>query len=166
MNLFIASELQWQAKGVKVRQETRYPDEARTQLKLAVEKPVELGVCIRRPHWANQGFRIQVNGEAVETNAAPGSFVVVKRTWNDGDTVTVEMPFALRTESFRDNPQRFAVLHGPLVLSAEIQTGPPFPAIVGETTAMLASLQTRRRETFDIQRGGGSVPCTWRRKGR
>ena len=32
VNLFIASELDWKGRGLKVRQETRYPDEGATRL--------------------------------------------------------------------------------------------------------------------------------------
>lgn len=154
VNLFIASELRWREKGLKVRQETGYPDEARTQLKLLVEKPVELQVGIRRPAWASQGFQIRVNGEAVAADAEPGSFAVVQRTWNDGDTLTVEMPFALRTEGFRDNPQRFAVLYGPQVLCAEIESGPPFPAVVSDVATLLESLKPVRGKPSTFRAAG------------
>ena len=42
VNLFIASELNWKAKGLKVRQETKYPEEATSRLVFTREKPVEL----------------------------------------------------------------------------------------------------------------------------
>ena len=42
VNLFIASELNWKAKGLKLRQETRYPEEAASRLMFTCEKPVEL----------------------------------------------------------------------------------------------------------------------------
>ena len=51
------------------------------------------------------------------------------------------MPFTLRTEGFRDNPRRFAFMHGPLVLAAQVAPGKPFPVIVAEEKQLLASLQ-------------------------
>ena len=46
VNLFIASELDWTEKGVKVRQETRFPEEPKTTLTIGAAKPV----ATRPPH--------------------------------------------------------------------------------------------------------------------
>ena len=51
------------------------------------------------------------------------------------------MPFSLHTEGFRDNPNRLAFLHGPLVLCTEVDTNQPVPAIVTEPGELLAALQ-------------------------
>ena len=51
------------------------------------------------------------------------------------------MPFTLRTEGFRDNPRRFAFMHGPLVLAAQVAPGKPFPVIVADESQLLASLR-------------------------
>jgi len=130
VNLFIASELNWKAKRLKLRQETKFPLEPSTRLVLTCEKPVELSLNIRRPSWVAAGFEVRVNGDGEAAAFAPGSYVVLKRTWKSGDTVEVSMPFSLRTEGFRDNPRRLAFLHGPLVLCAEVRQGEPIPAIV------------------------------------
>ncbi|HEU5101260.1 MAG TPA: beta-L-arabinofuranosidase domain-containing protein, partial [Roseiflexaceae bacterium] len=44
VNLFIASELTWQDKGVFVRQETRFPEQDTTRLTLRCERPIRLGI--------------------------------------------------------------------------------------------------------------------------
>src|SRR6266404_4839343 len=139
VNLFIASELNWKAKGLKLRQETKYPDEASTKLLFTCEKPVELSLQVRHPFWATQGFDVRVNGQKLPSSSQPGSFATITRTWKTGDTVDIAMPFGLRIEAFKDNADRFAFLDGPLVLAAELDTRKPFPAIVAEKPALLAS---------------------------
>jgi DUF1680 family protein len=141
VNLFIASELNWQARGVKLRQETKYPEEAASRLVLSCEQPAEWSLRIRHPWWATAGLEIRVNGQLQAVAGQPGSYAVVTRTWNEGDTVELAFPFTLRTEGFRDNPRRFAVLHGPLVLCAEVEAGQPRPAVVAEPSQTLASLK-------------------------
>ena len=42
MNLFIASELDWKERGIKVRQETEFPITGTTKLTFTCEKPVDL----------------------------------------------------------------------------------------------------------------------------
>lgn len=120
VNLFIASEVDWDTMGFTVRQETRFPDEAKTRLVISAMAAKEATLCIRWPSWVTQGFQIAVNGDSVPLSGQPGQFVTVRRMWHDGDTVSVELPMSLRTEGFRDNPQRFAFLCGPIVLAAEL----------------------------------------------
>lgn len=133
-NLFIASELRWPALGLVLRQETKYPGQGRTRFVFACEQPIPLRFQIRHPYWATAGFDIRVNGARQADESGPGSYAAVARNWNNGDTVEVSMPFSLRTEGFRDNPRRVALMYGPLVLCAESPADPegPCPAIVND----------------------------------
>ncbi len=141
VNLFIASELNWKAKGLKLRQETKYPDETATKLVLTCDQPVQLSLQLRRPFWATNGFEVRVNGEKQSAAAEPSGYATLTRSWHSGDTVDITIPFGLRIEAFRDNTNRFAFLDGPLVLCAEVDTRKPLPAIVAEQPALLASLK-------------------------
>jgi len=141
INLFIASELNWKTKGLKLRQETKYPDEPHSRLTFTCEKPAELNLNIRHPYWALSGFEITVNGQKVADSSTPGSYATVSRTWKNGDTVVIQMPFSLRTEGFRDNPRRIAFMNGPLVLCAEVEPNKNYPAIVAEPDQLLDAIK-------------------------
>jgi hypothetical protein len=143
VNLFIASELRWTEAGLTLRQETKYPEQGRTRFVFACEKPIRLRFQIRHPDWAASGFDIRVNGAKEADESVPGSYAVVARNWNNGDTVEVNMPFSLRTEGFRDNPHRVAVMYGPLVLCAESQEDPEgaCPAIINEGGNLTSGLK-------------------------
>jgi DUF1680 family protein len=141
VNLFIASELSWKDKGLKLRQETKYPDQASSKLIFTCAKPVELVLNLRHPYWAVTGIEVTVNGEKQDINSKPGTWVTLSRAWKSGDTVDITMPFSLRTEGFKDNPNRFAFLNGPIVLAAEVDISKPLPAIVSEETNLTSSLK-------------------------
>ena len=141
VNLFIASELNWKAKGLKLRQDTTYPDEGRIKLTFNCEAPVDLTLNLRHPFWATKSFEISVNREKQPSTGDCGSYTSLKRKWKTGDTIEISMPFTLRTEAFKDNPNRFAILNGPLVLCAQIDPHRPFPAIVADQPTLLASLK-------------------------
>jgi uncharacterized protein len=120
---FIASELNWRQAGVKVKQETNYPDEASTKLTVTAAPAGEWTMQLRHPAWAEKGFVVKVNGQAAPQTKA-GSYVTLTRTWKAGDVVDVQMPFALHSEGFADNPNRRAVMYGPIVLAAGVQAAP------------------------------------------
>jgi uncharacterized protein len=120
---FISSELNWKEAGVKLRQETNYPDEASSKLTVMAAPAGEWTMQMRHPEWAEKGFVVKVNGQAVAESKA-GSYAVIKRAWKSGDVVEVQMPFALHTEGFTDNPNRRAVMYGPIVLAAGVPAAP------------------------------------------
>jgi DUF1680 family protein len=140
-NLFIASELDWKDRGVKLRQETSYPEEGRSRLVITCDQPAALAIHVRHPAWTTGGFKVAVNGRVEPVASRPGSYAVVKRTWHSGDVLEVTMALPLHTEGFRDNPRRLAILHGPLVLAAEVATGKPVPVAVAEEGKLLGSLR-------------------------
>jgi DUF1680 family protein len=171
VNLFIASELNWPEVGVRLRQETSFPEEGRTRLLFTCEQPVQLSLKIRHPSWAMVGFGIRVNGQESPVRSEPGSYAVLDRTWQSGDVVDVSMPFTLRTEAFRDNPERVAFLHGPLVLCAAtdaVKSRLPFPVLLptGQELGVELRVVEGRPSTFVAPRnvlrlsaedGGGEV---------
>ena len=117
---FIAAELTWREKGVKIRQETKFPDEQTSGIKFSCEKPVKLTLQIRYPKWATNGMNISVNGKSQKVKEKPGSFVGITRNWKDGDEVKISIPFTLRLETMPDDTNRIAVFYGPLVLAGDL----------------------------------------------
>jgi len=116
VNLFSPSELNWKAKGVSVRQETRFPDDGRTRLVISTSKPTPFTLHLRHPLWADQAPVVTVNGKAVATPNNPGSYIELNRTFSDGDVIEMNIPMHLRMESMPDNPNRVALMYGPIVL--------------------------------------------------
>jgi len=118
VNLFVPSVLTWKDKGVSIKQETKYPDEGKTQLTFTCDQPTDLTLNIRHPYWATNNFVVAINGARQTIESTPGTFAALKRTWKSGDTLTVDMPMSFRMEGFKDNPKRAAVMYGPLVMAA------------------------------------------------
>jgi hypothetical protein len=146
VNQFIGSILDWKEKGLKVTQESRFPEEEQSGLTFRCAAPVELEVKVRHPGWARRGFQIQVNGEQVEAGQ-PGSYVAIKREWKDADRIEIKMPFELREEAFASKPERAAVMDGPLVLAATINMKQPNPGIVSAPATWLGDLRPVANET-------------------
>lgn len=120
VNLFIPSELSWKEKGLTVRQETRFPESDAVTLTFKSRKPVALALRLRYPGWAKDGVSVSVNGKPQAVGAKPGSYVEVRRTWKTGDRLDMKIPMSLRLEAMPDNPNRAAILYGPVVLAGEL----------------------------------------------
>lgn len=146
VNLYAASEATWKAAGVKLRTETDFPAGEHASLQLTLTAPKKFAVALRRPYWAGAGFRLSVNGKAIENLPPADSYVEIERTWNTGDKIELFLPKTLHTEPIPDNPIREAVLWGPLVLAGDLgpevklnaddEEGPPpqAPVLVAENT--------------------------------
>jgi uncharacterized protein len=97
VNLFMASELQWPERGLALRQETRFPEEAATTLVIAKAPAEPITLRVRHPFWMDAAqLPVTVNGEPVATASRPGGFADIKRVWQAGDRVRVELPMKLR----------------------------------------------------------------------
>ena len=120
VNLFIPSELNWAEKGLRIRQETNFPEQPDTTLIVTADDPVEMPIRIRIPGWADSGGVVKLNGKPLETFAGPGSYLAIKRKWRTGDRVELTMPMRLHIESMPDDARIQALVYGPLVLAADL----------------------------------------------
>jgi len=137
INLFIPSVLDWKHQGLSLRQETHYPEEGRSMFLFSCQRPRSLTVNVRHPWWVLSGFQILINGQSQDITSSPGSFVQVGRTWRNGDRMEVVIPMTLRLEGFQDNPNRVAVMYGPLVMAAVTEAGNRYAVLKSERAHIL-----------------------------
>ncbi|MBI4918253.1 MAG: glycoside hydrolase family 127 protein [Acidobacteria bacterium] len=140
VNLYVPSTAEWRAAGVRLAVATDVPEGESASIRLAVEAPRAFTLALRRPGWAEAGFAVRINGEAVTTLPPPGSYLELARTWRTGDTVAVGLPKTLRLVPVPDNPRRAAILWGPLVLAGDLGPENDFPAWqLGAVPALVAA---------------------------
>jgi uncharacterized protein len=122
VNLFIPSTLDWHERGLKLRQETKFPEDERITFTVesAASKSTELK--IRVPYWATKGMNVSINGEAQSVTTTPSSYATLSREWMAGDTVTVDLPLTLHIDAAPDDKLVQAAMYGPLVLAARLGT--------------------------------------------
>lgn len=138
VNLFIPSQVNWREKGLTLSQETNFPANETTQLSIRVDKPVRTTVYLRYPSWS-QNVKVLVNGKRVSIQQKPGTYIAITREWKDGDRIAATYPMRIQLEATPDNPQKAALLYGPLVLAGErgtegMQASAPFsnPALYND----------------------------------
>jgi len=122
LNLFVASELNWREKGVRLKQETQFPYEEQTKLKI-IEGSSQFTLMVRYPSWVEDGvLKIEVNGKALEYNTLPSSFIAINRQWKMGDEIHISLPMHTTIEHMANVPNYVALLHGPILLAAKTGT--------------------------------------------
>ncbi len=131
VGLYLPSKANWRAKGVKLEQDCLWPAE-RSEIRVT-EGAGRFALKLRVPYWATEGFRVLLNGKSVVEHGQPSSYVTIaERQWQQGDVVTVEMPFtkhidfgpdklpAMTTDDGQklDEAWAGALMYGPLVMTA------------------------------------------------
>ncbi|MHC4755044.1 MAG: glycoside hydrolase family 127 protein [Planctomycetota bacterium] len=120
VNLFIASELNWTEKGVRIRQETNFPEEQGTTLIIKTKKPAEFAVRIRVPSWIRKQMTVRINGNKKKIITQAGTYLTLKQTWKNGDRIKIDMPMGLHLHRMPDDANLGAIMYGPLVLAGEL----------------------------------------------
>jgi len=122
LNLFVASELNWREKGIKIKQETKFPFEEQTRLTVT-EGTSKFTLMIRYPSWvAEKALKIFVNGNMIPYASHPSSYVSIERLWKAGDVVQIILPMHNSIEQLPNVPTYVALLHGPILLGAKTGT--------------------------------------------
>jgi len=120
VNLYIPSALDWRERGLKVRLETRYPEEGRIRMTFEAAAPVTATVNLRLPAWIGGAVGLTVNGATQSVSSLPGDYLPVKRRWQSGDSIELALPLALRVRPSMDDPATVSLCYGPVVLAGEL----------------------------------------------
>jgi len=118
VNLYIPSTLRFTQNGAQIAltQKSEYPCDSHVQFDVKASKSAKFALSLRIPAWA-EGASISVNGKREAARA--GSFAQVRRHWNSGDRVELELPMKARLEEVdRQHPETVGLLVGPVVLFA------------------------------------------------
>jgi len=141
VNLYVTSDATFEVAGhrLALSVESEMPWGGTSKITVATPAPAKAALKLRIPGWARnevvpgnlytyadrlaQRARVTVNGAAV--NAAPDrrGYVTIERTWQSGDVVQIDLPFAIRKVvadgRVRENRGRVAIERGPIVYCAE-----------------------------------------------
>ncbi|WP_419876344.1 glycoside hydrolase family 127 protein [Candidatus Pristimantibacillus sp. PTI5] len=155
VHLYIGGEADLDLGGRKVKlvQETQYPTENKTTIKVALEQEHEFTLALRIPGWC-PGAELKVNGERIAIeDVQDDGYAKIKRNWQVGDTVELEMEMPVQRIKahplVRENAGKVALQKGPFVYCLEeADNGASLHEIVLPKDALLNS-------TFDSNLLGG-----------
>ena len=148
VNLFIggAGTLRLPRGSVRLEQKTRYPWDGHVAIRVEPHGDREFAIAVRIPGWAREEpipgnlYRfldprderpiVCVNGKP-QSLVLENGYVVIDRSWVDGDVIELEMPMPIRRVLAHPSVQadlgRVALQRGPIVFCfEEVDNGPKF----------------------------------------
>lgn len=164
INLFVASKLDWEDKGIKLTQHTDFPASGKSTLTIDEIKSTTAKVLVRYPTWISAGkMKVMVGGKDYAASSQPGSYIVIDRKWQKGDKIEVDMAMEFRIEELKHQPEYISIFRGPILMGSKIDKGDlsglvaddhrwghiahgslvslfDTPALIGERTELIKSL--------------------------
>jgi DUF1680 family protein len=140
VNLFIGSTGSFtiDKRDIQLKQVTDYPWDGHIEIQVIPEKRTEFDLYIRIPGWASnqpvpgntylfldnspEKFSLLLNGKPATYNLSNG-YAVIKKKWNKGDRVELNLPMPVRRiiaiDEVKEDRHRVALQRGPLVYCFE-----------------------------------------------
>lgn len=147
VNLFVngkASIDLTDGKSVELVQETNYPWDGKVNLTVNPAEESELTVCLRIPGWVlgrpvpsdlyryedttSSAVGLIVNGEKIDTKPDADGYIHLRRKWQPGDTVLLDLPMHVRRvyahEKVEADKGKVSLMRGPIVYCFEAADNP------------------------------------------
>jgi hypothetical protein len=110
--------------AVTINEVTDYPFSNTVNLTITLNgsQPLNFPLYLRVPRWCvSNEPSLQINGSPVAVSATPLSYIKIQRAWNNGDTVTYQMPMHLGVTTWTTNKNAVSINFGPLDFALPIQ---------------------------------------------
>jgi hypothetical protein len=108
---------------VTIRQKTDYPFDEKIVLTISAQRPVAFPLYLRVPGWSDSVV-LSLTSDGATTRASRqgtnGRYVVVDRTWAEGDTIELLLSARVEHKTWRGNKDSASIRRGPLWYSLKI----------------------------------------------
>ncbi|QNL52278.1 glycoside hydrolase family 127 protein [Olivibacter sp. SDN3] len=125
VNLYSGNELHTNlldGSKVMLRQQTEYPWNGEVELFLEEVPDHAFSFFLRIPGWTETAS-VKINGEVLDRDVSPGSYLEINRLWKEGDRISLVLPMeAVLMQAnplVEENRNQVAVKRGPLVYCLE-----------------------------------------------
>ena len=102
---------------VTITESTNYPFRDLVQFKFQTSGPNRFPLTLRWPSWCSNPS-LKVNGKIAKVKGSPGGYLVVEKTWQDGDSLDLKLPMSIAMR--KEFHGSVSVNRGPLTYSVKI----------------------------------------------
>lgn len=118
VNLFLPSTLD-AGNGIQLIQETSFPFKETSQIHLKLARKQPFTLHLRKPSWlAGDTWHVKVNDRDFSAKPEKNGYFALRRDWQDGDQITINLPMQTSIERLPDGSAWAAILHGPILLAS------------------------------------------------
>jgi hypothetical protein len=126
VNLYASSGVTRAQDGDDVTLTTtaNFPFDPGVSMKISTPNPKPMNIRIRVPSWAKGEMRVVVAGSDY-ASGTPGSYISLKRTWSEGDTISFKLPIGFTAvkytglDQIEGNYDRYALMYGPVLMALQ-----------------------------------------------
>lgn len=115
VNLFVPSTARWTETRLSLKQETRFPYESSSKITITSGE-ANCAVNIRKPQWLAGEMTVKINGALFNPIPTDEGYVEIRRLWQEGDVLEIEIPMKLNV--YRSREGAIAFKYGPILLAA------------------------------------------------
>lgn len=105
-----------------LEQKTRFPWDGAVEIEIEQAPPRDFSLHLRIPAWAD-GAEVRLNGKAFQKSVQPGTYLEIRRVWQAGDLVHLELPLIPKIivshPQVEETRNHVAVMRGPVVYCLE-----------------------------------------------
>ncbi len=124
VNLYAGNKasIKLNGKTIEIIQETDYPWSGNVKITVNSSSISNFEINLRIPGWCDNA-KASVNGQVLSVNSADNGYLKIKREWQKGDTVELEMPMPIKR--IMANPKvnadvgRVVIQRGPIIYCLE-----------------------------------------------
>ncbi len=178
VNLFVNSRAEIKMENnnsVIISQETNYPWDGITKLKIQTKGKNNITCAIRIPCWASNqplpgdlyhfadqnttNILIKINNKQIERFPVKQGFALINREWKSEDELIIEFPMQVRTVAanslLKEDKQKLCLKRGPLVYCAEgvDNKGKALNIIIPENGQYSVAFQNDLLNGIDVVKG-------------
>jgi len=104
---------------VRITETTDYPFDEIVEFRISSSEPVEFPLMLRVPGWCMKP-RVSVNGKSIDVVVSHSSWIVLERTWKNGDAIRLELPMEITAKVWAKNHNAVSIHRGPLEYALKI----------------------------------------------
>jgi len=104
---------------VTISEQTKYPFDETIEFIVSAPNKVAFPLYLRIPGWCDNP-QLKINSEQMTFQSKPSSYLVIERTWSDGDKINLTLPMKIQTKTWTKNFNSISVNRGPLTYSLKI----------------------------------------------
>ncbi|HZR17118.1 MAG TPA: beta-L-arabinofuranosidase domain-containing protein [Verrucomicrobiae bacterium] len=121
-SLYCSSQVSAKVGGgsqIQITEDSDYPFAETINFRITTGQSVKFPLYLRLPRWCSEA-QVKLNGKAAHLKAGSLEYVVLDRTWKDGDRVQLRLPMQVSVRTWKMNNNAVSVDYGPLTFSLKI----------------------------------------------